>query len=72
MISNFNQLKKLYQDNKFDILLSKKEAVYWLVKITKEGFKKSVPIFYQTKKSKFLFRLWKAQGCCSLNKEAQG
>ena len=30
MISNFNQLKKLYQDNKFDILLSKKEAVYWL------------------------------------------
>ena len=30
MISNFNLLKKLYQDNKFDILLSKKEAVYWL------------------------------------------
>ena len=30
MIDNFNQLKQLYQDNKFDILLSKKEAVYWL------------------------------------------
>ena len=30
MINNFNQLKKLYQDNKFDSVLSKKEAVYWL------------------------------------------
>lgn len=30
MSSKFNHFKQLYQDNKFDVLLREKEAIYWL------------------------------------------
>lgn len=30
MTNEFNHFKQLYQDNKFDVLLKEKEAIYWL------------------------------------------
>lgn len=30
MTNKFNHFKQLYQDNKFDVLLKEKEAIYWL------------------------------------------